>query len=284
MCNCGQSAGNLFFMFHYFYYTGFCAGEMSCSIIKATNKTGGYYYTPDVTVSNNDKVLLQEINRVIAQERGVISPIKGGYNLSIRGREKVKIALSFFENYPFISGDIVNSKVQILRKAMDSLSEKKQNQHRSSTQMELIEGYRSQLQEMRKTGIPIWEFNLQSISKDAIGYYLCGVADAEGSVGLKRRSETYQAFFSVAMKDKKIIDLFQSFFSYGYIYFRPESGVYHYTTADFRNVSKIVRIFTEVYPSKQQHMRTRLEKLKGILNDHTRDTKQIPMPYDGKLW
>jgi hypothetical protein len=284
MCNCGQSAGNLFFMFHYFYYTGFCAGEMSCSIIKATNKTGGYYYTPDVTVSNNDKVLLQEINRVIAQERGVISPIKGGYNLSIRGREKVKIALSFFENYPFISGDIVNSKVQILRKAMDSLSEKKQNQHRSSTQMELIEGYRSQLQEMRKTGIPIWEFNLQSISRDAIGYYLCGVADAEGSVGLKHCRDYYQPFFAVAMRDEKIVNLFKYFLKYGFLCYRPESNVFHYETGSFWDVMETVKTFTEKYPSKQQHMRSRLKKLKGILNDHTRDTERTPIYYDGKSW
>lgn len=274
----------MFSVFHHFYYTGFCAGEMSCSIIKATNKTGGYYYTPDVTVSNGDTMLLQEINTVVAQEKGVISPIKGGYNLSIRGRAKVKMALSFFEKYPFIAGDIANSKIVILRRAMDSLCEKKEQQRRSSVQEELIEECRSQLQEMKKTGVPVWEFNHRSVDEDAIGYFLCGVSDAEGSVGLKRRDNTYQAFFSVAMKDKRIIELFQTFFGYGYIYFRPESGVYHYTTADFGRVSEIVRTFMEVYPSKQQHMRTRLEKLRGILNDHTRDAKHIPMPYDGKLW
>jgi hypothetical protein len=47
---------------------------MSCSVIKA-NKKKGYYYTPDVTVSNSDKELLQELNLVVAQGKGVISSI-----------------------------------------------------------------------------------------------------------------------------------------------------------------------------------------------------------------
>lgn len=267
-----------------FYYSGFCAGEMSCSVLKMGNKGKGYYYTPDITVANSDKALLQQVNTVIAQKKGHITAIKGGYNLSIRGRERVKNVLSFFEQYPFLTGDIVNSKVEVLRKAVSCLNERRQSNVRSLDQAIFIEECRAQLQEMKKTGLPLQTFAPIKADTHSIGYFLCGVFDAEGSVGLKKRNETYQAFFSVAMKDKKIIDLFKSFLGYGYIYFRPESGVYHYTTADFWNVSKIVEMFMEVYPSRQQHMRERLEKLKGILNDHTRDTKQIPMPYDGKLW
>lgn len=267
-----------------FYYSGFCAGEMSCSVIKASNKSKGYYYTPDITVSNNDRELLEQLNEVVAQQKGIISPIKGGYNLSMRGKERVKLVLSFFEKYPFIVGDLVNSKVDILRKAVLCLDEKKQSQVRSSEQEGFIEECRTQLQKIKQTGLPIQAFAPIKVDTHSIGYYLCGVADAEGSVGLKHRDETYQAFFSVAMKDMKIIDLFQSFFGYGYIYFRPESNVYHYTTTHFRNVSNVVNTFTEVYPSRQQHMKARLEKLKRILNDHTRGTKHTPIYYDGEMW
>lgn len=267
-----------------FYYSGFCAGEMSCSVLKMSNKGQGYYYTPDVTVANSDKFLLQQLNVVVAQGKGHITSIKGGYNLSVRGKERVKIVLSFFEQYPFITGDIVNSKVDILRKAVSCLSEKKQSNVRSSVQEDFIEECRAQLQEIKKTGLPRQEFAFVKVDTHAIGYFLCGVSDAEGSVGLKKRNETYQAFFSVAMKDRKIIELFQEFLGYGYIYFRPESGVYHYTTTDFWRVSEVVKTFTEIYPSRQQHMKERLEKLKGILNDHTRGTEHVPIYYDGKMW
>ncbi len=274
----------MFFSPKNFYYSGFCAGEMSCSIIKAKNKTKGYYYTPDVTVSNSDQKLLQELNSIVAQGKGNISSIKGGYNLSIRGKEKVKIALSFFDKYPFITGDIVNCKIDVLRQAVNCLSEKRVSNVRSSMQENFIEGCRFQLRELKETGLPLQKFKPTQVDRTARGYFLCGVSDAEGSFGLKRRNNTYQAFFSVAMKDKKIIELFQSFFGYGYIYFRPESGVYHYTTADFWKVSDLVKIFTNVYPSKQQHMRMRLEKLEGILNDHTRGTEHTPIYYDGEIW
>ena len=42
-----------------FYYTGFCVGEMSCSIIRANHKNG-VYFTPDFTISNTDLNLLKE--------------------------------------------------------------------------------------------------------------------------------------------------------------------------------------------------------------------------------
>lgn len=267
-----------------FYYSGFCAGEMSCSVLKMSNKGQGYYYTPDVTVANSDKFLLQQLNVVIAQGKGHITSIKGGYNLSMRGKERVNIVLSFFERYPFITGDIVNSKMDILRKAVSCLSEKKQSNVRSSVQEDFIEECRAQLQEIKKTGLPRQEFASVKVDTRAIGYFLCGVSDAEGSVGLKKSRDFYQPYFAVAMKDKKIIYLFQDFLGCGSVYFRPESGVYHYETASFQSVVKTVEIFSNVYPSRQQHMKERLEKLKGILNDHTRGTEHIPIYYDGRMW
>ncbi|PIZ24149.1 hypothetical protein COY48_04595 [Candidatus Collierbacteria bacterium CG_4_10_14_0_8_um_filter_43_86] len=76
-----------------FYYSGFSVGELSCSILKLHNrksKNGGIYYTPDLTISNADKKLLQDIDKVCGNNLGVITKIKGGFNLSFRGKKKVK--------------------------------------------------------------------------------------------------------------------------------------------------------------------------------------------------
>lgn len=82
-----------------YYFSGFLTGESSLSLIKATNKKGGtgFYYTPDLTISNTDLFLLREMNQIVANGRGIISSIKGGYNLSMRGKEKVKNSSQFFK-------------------------------------------------------------------------------------------------------------------------------------------------------------------------------------------
>ena len=65
-----------------YYFSGFFTGEGSISLIRAKNKKGGtgFYYTPDITISNADLNLLKKMNRTIALNRGVVTPIKGGYN------------------------------------------------------------------------------------------------------------------------------------------------------------------------------------------------------------
>ena len=85
----------------HYYFSGFLAGEGSISIIKASNTKGrsGYYFTPDITISNADQSLLEEIDHVIGKSRGVISVIKGGFNLSFRGKDKVEIVLTFLNSY-----------------------------------------------------------------------------------------------------------------------------------------------------------------------------------------
>jgi hypothetical protein len=111
-----------------FYYTGFCVGEFSCSLLKLSNRksrNGGVYYTPDITISNADLNLLKEINSEVAQNLGVISSIKGGYNLSIRGKRKVKKILDFFNNFSPIVGDLVKSKLLIIRKGLSILESQK---------------------------------------------------------------------------------------------------------------------------------------------------------------
>lgn len=265
-----------------FYYSGFCAGEMSCSIIKAIDKTGHTYYTPDFTVSNQDVTLLQDINRVIGQDKGVLSPVKGSYNLSLRGKDKVETALNFFDRFPIIAGDLANTRLHILREAMSYLGRKEDCP--SSERIPVLERYRAQLRGLKRAKLHVRGFELPSVSDDAIGYFLAGVVDAEGSVGLRRRDRTYQPFFAVAMKDQKVVELLHDFLGYGYIYYRPSDGVYHYETGSFRNVLHAITLFTDVYPSKQGQMKMRMEKLRRILNDHTRDTKIIPIRYDGRLW
>lgn len=265
-----------------FYYSGFCAGEMSCSIIKAIDKTGHTYYTPDFTVSNQDVTLLQDVNRVIGQDKGVLSPVKGSHNLSLRGKDKVEIVLGFFNRFPIIAGNLANAKLQILREAMGYLGRKKECF--SPERIPILERHRTELRELKRAKLPVREFDLPSVSDDAIGYFLAGVVDAEGSVGLRRRDETYQPFFAVAMKDQKVVELLRDFLGYGYIYYRPSDRVYHYETGSFRNVLRAITLFTDVYPSKHGQMKMRMEKLRRILNDHTRDTKVIPIRYDGRLW
>ena len=99
-----------------YYFSGFLAGEMSCSIIKATNKNPkGFYYAVDLTVTNADTNLLTVVNHVVMQNRGVITPVKGASNLSARGKEKVRIALDFLERYPILIGDLAINRIIILK-------------------------------------------------------------------------------------------------------------------------------------------------------------------------
>ena len=109
-----------------YYFSGFLTGEGSISLIKATNKNGGtgFYYTPDLTISNAELQILKEMNRIVVNNRGVISRIKGGYNLSIRGKEKVKIILTFLNRYPPVCGDLIKEKIFLLKKGILILSKK----------------------------------------------------------------------------------------------------------------------------------------------------------------
>src|SRR3989338_11018007 len=78
-----------------FYFSGLIAAEMSCSIIKTTNKKpNDYYYMVVLTVTNADRKLLNEVNRVVMNNRGVISPVKGAYKIgraSCRERGEISV-------------------------------------------------------------------------------------------------------------------------------------------------------------------------------------------------
>lgn len=270
-----------------YYISGFCAGEMSCSIIKQTRPYGsGYSYSPDFTVTNSDINLLHQINSVLANGRGVISEVKGAYNLSFRGKKKVNLVLSFFSDYPIIVGNLAKTRIFLLRKAYSILSQKKRSTKRLYGEIYQVEQIRKRLKEIKETGnnVNTYSHHSHNYSRKAQGFFLAGVFDADGSIGLRKRENYYQTFMAVAMKDKEIPLLFQSFFNFGSIYKREKSRMYHFETGKRSNVYKAVETFLLKYPSKQQLKKHKLEKLYRILNDYTHNATDLPMYYDGKLW
>lgn len=258
-----------------FYYTGFCCGEISCSLLKLSNrksKIGGVYYTPDITISNADKSLLEECNQVIADGCGVISKIKGGYNLSIRGKIKVKKTLNFFKNYPPILGDLVLSRLALISKSIVVLEGRK-SYRRSRSEQEQLEKIRRQFVKIKATAIPISKYPQKNINQDAIGYFLSGILDAEGSVGLKSNGSRKQPFLAVAMKDYKIVELFKDFLKVGNIHRRPKEKIYHFEIGAKNEVLFALQLFSDKYPSRLKKVRKRIYKLQRILNDYTPGTR-----------
>lgn len=254
-----------------FYYTGFCCGEISCSLLRLSNrksKIGGVYYAPDITISNADKSLLKECNQIVADGCGVISKIKGGYNLSIRGKVKVKKILNFFKNYPPIVGDLVLSRLALINKAIEVLENRK-SYRRSRSEQKQLERIRKQFVRIKATAIPISKYPQKIINQNAIGYFLSGILDAEGSVGLKSNGSRKQPFLAVAMKDYKIVELFKDFLKVGNIHYRPKEKIHHFGIGVKREVLSALRLFSDIYPSKLKKVKRKISKLQRILNDYT---------------
>jgi hypothetical protein len=254
-----------------YYFSGFLTGEGSVSIIRATNTKGrpGFYFTPDITISNADIALLRETNRNLGKSSGVISPIKGGYNLSFRGKRKVKDILEFLDRFPPICGNLIQEKLTLMKSAMTILSQKEGRNTRLQEEEKKIERIRMKLKNLKKTGyakhVPI----SKSITQKEIGYFLAGVVDAEGSMGLRKCGTYFQPYFSVAMKEKAVIDLFKRFFKIGHIYYRPASNLFHYETGKKADISFLCDTFLRKYPVKIQKNTNRLIKLQRTLNDYT---------------
>src|SRR3989338_918647 len=211
-----------------FYYSGFFAAEMTCSVIKATNynPVGHYYYAVDITVTNADKNLLQDVNKVVMKGGGIISPVKGAFNLSARGKNRVRVVLDFLDRYPIIVGNLAKNRVALLREAFAYLEE-----HRGSSEhqkkIEVMDGIRKKLRAVKETGVVEKSYARESVSRDAIGHFLAGVLDGEGSFGFKKRGSHQQPFFAIAMKDRKIIELCREFLRHGNVR-RRKDGLYHY--------------------------------------------------------
>lgn len=161
-----------------YYYSGFCAAKMSCCVIKAANNNpvGHYYFKVDVTVSNADKILLEDINKVVMQGGGVITPIKGGFNLSARGKKRVQTVLEFFDRYPIIAGDLVINRIELIREALTYLEV-----HRGSkvhqAKIEVMDDIRAKLRAIKITGVALKSYRREHSSENAVGYFLAGVLD-----------------------------------------------------------------------------------------------------------
>ncbi len=254
-----------------YYFSGFITGEGSISLIRATNKKGGtgFYYTPDVTISNADVKLLKELNKFVASGKGVITSIKGGYNLSIRGKEKVKTILSFLNKYPPIAGDLIREKISILKKAIFILSKKQNRNKRIKDEEKMIEKLRERLRRIKKEAKASRNFLNLSVNRKKIGYFLAGIVDAEGSMGWRKSGNRLQPYFCVLMREEAIINLFLKYFGFGRKYYRPAEKLFHFETGKKENVFKLCTFFLEICPVRLKKNIKRMRNLQRILNDYT---------------
>ena len=251
-----------------YYFPGFFAAEMSCSVIKAANPPYSHYYAVDITISNADKALLMQVNREVMKGKGVISAIKGGFNLSARGKDKVRTVLEFLENYPILAGDLAKNRITLLKQALQYLtSHGRTSDHAEKTKV--MDSMRRTLREIKIKRIVEQSYEIGSVSKHAIGHFLSGVIDGEGSFGIKAgNSSRGEPYFFIAMKDKKIVELFSSFIGYGNVRYRKD-GVYHCEVNKRDVLKNMCSLFLEQYPLRHARQRERLQKLQRILNDHT---------------
>ena len=251
-----------------YYFSGFLAGEMSCSIIKATNKNPkGFYYAVDLTVTNADRKLLNEVNRVVMHNRGIITSVKGAYNLSSRGKEKVRIAFNFLEKHPILVGDFAKNRIVILKTALEYLNTHKTSkfQNEKTKEMDML---RKKLREIKEQGIVDQEFDLQNSDRGSLGYFFSGVIDGEGSFGTKSSGLYQQPFFAIAMKDKKIIETLRDFVGYGNVRYRKD-GVYHLEINHRDILKNVCDLFLNQYPLLHARQKSRLQNIQQILNDYT---------------
>lgn len=255
-----------------FYYAGFFAAEMTCSVIKAANynPVGHYYYAVDITVTNADKALLQNVNEVVMKGGGIISPVKGAFNLSARGKNRVRIVLDFLDRYPIIVGDFAKNRIALLREAFAYLEE-----HRGSSEhqkkIEVMDGIRKKLRQIKESGVAFQSYAQESTDKDILGYFLAGVLDGEGSFGFKKSRDRQQPYFAVAMKDRKIIELCRKFLQHGNVRHRKD-GVYHYEINHSQVLQKVCQLFLTNYPLRHTRQRERMQKLQRLLNDYTQNS------------
>jgi len=255
-----------------FYFSGFMAGEMSCSIIKRTNHGRGYYYEVDFTVTNADRQLLAEVNRIVMNNRGLITPVKHAYNLSARGKDKVRTVLNFLEHYPIITGDLARNRIVILKTALMYL----ENHHgRVSEKTVEMEKLRRKLKELKFDGKIDKSFGLAITDRNSLGYFFAGVIDGEGSFGIKTSGSSKEPFFVVAMKDKKIIETLCKFVGYGNVRLRKD-GVYSIEINRRSILKDICELFLNQHPLRHEGQRKRLLTLQQLLNDYT--------PKPGTFW
>lgn len=257
------------------YYAGFFAAEMSCSVIKAANynPVGHYYFAIDITVSNADRTLLEKINTIVMQNSGVISAIKGGFNLSARGKRRVRQVLNFFDQYPILAGDLARNRLDLMREALSYLEvHRGSSKHQAKSQA--MDEIRKKLRSIKENGVSFHSYSPESTDKDLIGHFLAGVLDGDGSFGMKKSENRQQPFLAIAMKDRKIIQLLRDFIQYGNVRKRKD-GVFHYEINHSKILQDVCSTFLTQYPLRHAGQRKRLQHLQRILNDYTRNSEQV---------
>jgi len=255
-----------------YYFAGFFAAEMTCSVIKAANRNpvGHYYFAIDMTVTNADQALLRHVNKVVMKGSGVLSPVKGAHNLSARGKDRVRTVLKFLYQYPILAGDSALSRVSLMQEALAYL-----DTHRGASahkaKIEAMDDIRAKLRAIKETGLIFQSYPMPKVSDDAVGYFLAGVLDSDGSFGVKKSGTRRQPYFLVAMKDRKIIELCRDFLGHGKVRLKTD-GLYHYEL-NHRNILKeVCNTFLTRYPLRHSGQRARLIELQRILNDYTRNS------------
>ena len=251
-----------------FYFSGLLAAEMSCSIIKATNKhPKGYYFALDLTVTNADEELLAEVNKVVMNSRGILTPVKGAYNLSARGKDKVRQTLNFLNRYPILVGDLAKNRIILLETALVYLDKYRTHQFQKDKNAEMGR-LRRRLRDIKEKEIVDVRFPLPKVDRESLGYFFAGVIDGEGSFGTKSSGLAQEPFFAIAMKDRKIIELLKEFVGYGNVRLRKD-GVCHLEINSRDILKKVCGMFINQYPLRHKGQKNRLLKLQQLLNDHT---------------
>ncbi len=261
-----------------FYYAGFFAAEMTCSVIKAANynPVGHYYYAVDITVTNADKALLQNINEVVMKGGGIISPVKGAYNLSARGKNRVRVVLDFLNRYPIIIGNLAKNRVALLKEAFAYLEERRgASEHQKK--IEVMDGIRKKLRAIKEIGAVDRLYAQEPVSRDAIGHFLAGILDGEGSFGFKKSRDRLQPYFAAAMKDRKIIELMQEFLQHGNVRHRKD-GIFHYEINHSKILQNVCTMFLTKYTLRHARQRERLQTVQRLLNDYTQNSTKLINP------
>ena len=254
-----------------FYFSGLMAAEMSCSIIKAKNNNPrGNYYMVDLTVTNADIKLLNLFNNIVMGNRGVITSVKGAYNLSARGKGKVQTALKFLEIYPILVGDFAKNRIILLKTALVYLQDHRAYKFQKEKIVEM-EKLRKKFRELKTQGMVDQEFGpplIEGNNRDSLGYFFAGVIDGEGSFGIKSSGLVKEPFFMIAMKDRKTIESLKDFVGYGNVRLRKD-GVYHLEINRRDVLKNICTMFLNKYPLQHERQRKRLFRLQQLLNDYT---------------
>jgi len=255
-----------------YYFAGFFAAEMTCSVIKAANRNpaGRYYFAVDITVSNADKHLLERVNKVVMHGQGVISPIKGAYNLSARGKNRVRVVLDFLHRYPIIAGDLARNRIELLKDALAYLEvHHGSREHQAKTIV--MDDIRAKLRRIKESGTALRSYGEEPAVEAVIGHFLAGILDGDGSFGFKKSGIRKQPYFMVAMKDQKIIELCRTFLKHGNVR-RRKDGLYHYEINHAKVLQGVCTLFLARYPLKHARQRERMQTLQRLLNDYTRNS------------